>query len=444
MADNTKTDDEFTLASPALVVIRFIGVSIAVVALIAVAVILVARHQAQQNAVSDARDFTVAEGRAAIGPVLTDGITSGNKSSLQAIDQSVKKYVLSDRVVRVKIWSADGTILYSDDARLIGQRFSLGDDELAALHSGSADADVSDLNEPENKDERQFHKLLEVYDGIKTPNGTPILFEAYLRFSSVNTSTTDLLAPILPAFIAGFVLLAMAEVPLVWRLVVRLQAGQAEREALMRKAVQAAEVERRRLASDLHDGVVQRLVGNSYALAGVAPKIAEAGLDQLARSVAQTSEQLRQSVRELRTLIVTIAPPRLHEVGLSAAIADLASQLTDAGIDSTLSVDVADNVGESQEALVYRAIQESVRNIIKHSRASEASVTVEQNRDGSIDATVSDNGIGFDPDDLEQRQREGHVGLQLLGQLIRDSGGEFDIEPGQHTGSSVRFTVKPS
>lgn len=432
------------LTTPALTVVRFIGVAIAVIALIAVAVIAVARHQAQQNAISDARDFTVAEGKAAIGPVLTDGILNGDKSSLQAVDSSVRNYVLSDRVVRVKIWSADGTILYSDDNGLVGQRFSLGEEELTALHGGTAHADISDLKEPENANERHFHKLLEVYDGIKTPNGTPVLFEAYLRFSSVNASTTSLLAPILPAFIVGFVLLAIAEVPIVWRLVVRLQAGQREREALMRKAAESAEVERRRLASDLHDGVVQQLVGSSYALTGIVPKIAEAGLEDVAESVTETSDQLRRSARELRTLIVTIAPPRLHEEGLGVAISDLASQLTSAGITSNMVIDVPPHIPEHQEALVYRAVQESLRNVIKHSRASNVEVDIKHTDDGAIAATVSDNGVGFSHESLEQRQKEGHVGLQLLAQLIEDTGGQFEVEPGLHKGTTVRFNVRPS
>ena len=89
-------------------------------------------------------------------------------------------------VVRVKIWDARGRILYSDVRALIGTRYQLGDDELRALRTGGTKAELSDLGRPENRFERGFGNLLEVYLGVRTPTGQRVLFEDYQRFSSVS------------------------------------------------------------------------------------------------------------------------------------------------------------------------------------------------------------------------------------------------------------------
>ncbi|MEZ5225737.1 MAG: hypothetical protein R2710_03425 [Acidimicrobiales bacterium] len=95
----------------------------------------------------------------------------------------------SGSLVRVKIWSADGTIVYSDEGRLIGEQFELDDESVELLAAGPSDveaqAEVSDLDEPENKYEERAVKLLEVYLPIYTSTGTPLLFEAYFRYEGV-------------------------------------------------------------------------------------------------------------------------------------------------------------------------------------------------------------------------------------------------------------------
>ena len=79
--------------------------------------------------------------------------------------------VVSGSIVRVKMWSRDGRVLYSDEPALIGRRFALGEDELRLFDSGGATAELSDLDEPENRFERSQGKLLEAHTTIRTPTG---------------------------------------------------------------------------------------------------------------------------------------------------------------------------------------------------------------------------------------------------------------------------------
>ena len=76
-----------------------------------------------------------------------------------------------------------------------------------------------------------------------------------------------------PAFLLGLVLLELLQLPLAWRLVRRIQRGQRERDLLHRRVVEASDDERRRIARDLHDGVVQSLAGISFSLAAVTEEL---------------------------------------------------------------------------------------------------------------------------------------------------------------------------
>src|SRR5436190_5793148 len=84
---------------------------------------------------------------------------------------------LRREIIRVKVWTAGGRIVYSDKNRLIGARYHLGSDDLEVLHHGGVDAGISDLSRPENRFERSQGDVLEVYLGVHALNGRPLLFE---------------------------------------------------------------------------------------------------------------------------------------------------------------------------------------------------------------------------------------------------------------------------
>lgn len=98
--------------------------------------------------------------------------------------------LLDEDLVRVKLWSADGRILYSDENRLVGARYGIDEEDVEVLEAGGVEAEVSDLSNPENRFERRYRKLLEVYMGLVAPSGAPVLFETYFRFSAVNRYST--------------------------------------------------------------------------------------------------------------------------------------------------------------------------------------------------------------------------------------------------------------
>lgn len=422
-------------------VAAFVAADLAAMLVVAVVVAVLVGRRATAGAVREARDLTVAEGRAAVWPLLTDDVVRGDPAAVAALDRVVRAQVLSDRLVRVKVWSADGTVVYSDEPRLIGQHFGLGADEREALASGQPLAGVSDLEEPENVYERPFIKLLQVYDGVHTPGGRPVLFEAYIRFSSVSAQSHRDFVSLLPALVAGLVLLFLAQVPLAWRMARRIEAGQVEEQRLLHRALSSAEVERRHIASDLHDGPVQALAGTALSLSAAADQADQAGLTEVAANVSVAAGELRQGIRDLRTLIVAIAPPRLHDEGLAAALDDLISPLRAQGVDAVLSVPPDLRLPREAEALAYRTAQEAIRNIARHAPSARR-VTVSVTRRGErVCVEISDDGPGFTPGTLDARQGEGHVGLHLLGELAHDAGGHLDVRSDTSNGTHLSLEL---
>ncbi len=152
----------------------------------------------------------------------------------------------------------------------------------------------------------------------------------------------------------------------------RLRRGYREREALLRRAVESSELERRRIASDLHDGVVQQLAGTSFSLEAAAERQGKNGdggeppAEALRRGAAQT----RQSVRELRSLLVEIYPASLRDAGLEQALSDLLAPAGGRGIETSLEIDEGLELSSETEALLYRVAQEAVRNAVRHATPS--------------------------------------------------------------------------
>jgi two-component system, NarL family, sensor kinase len=234
----------------------------------------------------------------------------------------------------------------------------------------------------------------------------------------------------------------LIQAPLVWSLTRRLQRGHEEREALLANAIAASARERRRVASYLHDGPVQEIAGLAFSLAPLADEAAARGASGESGVLRTAIERLRRTVRDLRALLIELHPPHLAAAGLEAAIADLVSPLQASGAAVSLSIDGVDRLGREQEALVYRVAQEAVRNVIAYADAGSLRVGLTVD-DGLARLVVSDDGRGFDPELRERRLEEGHLGLSLVEELARDSGGSLKITSSEGAGTRVELEVPP-
>jgi signal transduction histidine kinase len=409
----------------AVVVIGFIGVQ-------------VLKSQGRREAVDDAKDLAVLAGRI-VQPSITDGLLRGRPAAVAALDRVVRASVIGRRIARVKIFAADGRVVYSDAAPLIGSRYPLWPEERAALRSGAVVAEEhSNLSRPINRFERSLPRLVEIYLPVRAPDGTKLLFEAYLPSSEVSASARNLWLAFAPALFGGLILLELVLVPLGWSLARRVRSGEQQRAALLVHAVEASQEERRRIARDLHDGVVQDLAGVAISLASAAEARTGEGRAGDAALLREAAEQTRRSIGSLRSLLVEIYPPNLRSEGFESALSGLLDRLATRGLETRLEFDAGLSLSEDSEALLYRVAQESLRNVVNHARASSVAVGVERHGGGAR-LWVEDDGVGFTPEERADCE-DGHLGLGLIADLLEEHAGTLEISSAP--GSGTRLTAE--
>jgi len=420
-------------------------IAAAAVVLVVVAVVgaFASRRVAERQSVNDAVQTTDLLAESVVQPVLEEGLLTGAPTSVARLDQAVRTSVLGPRIVRVKLWTAKGKIIYSDEPRIVGQTFTLGQDERSVLAAPTTNADVSDLSAPENRYETGRGKLLEVYRPVWTPSGVPLLFETYLPYDSVTTRTGELWRGFAGITVTSLLLLIALMLPILWRLMDRLNAAQSQRVALLEHAVDASADERRRIAATLHDGVVQELVAASFAVAGAAERAAADHRRDLAGILSNAAAAVRGTIGGLRSLLVDIYPPSLQTAGLAAALTDLAGTVRSRDIEVrlTLPTDTPTGLDEEQERLVYRVAQESLRNTARHAAAShvEISLVVEE---AQVCLSVCDDGVGFDVQAALARPGDGHFGLQVMIDLTgRSAGALLEVASMPSQGTCWRLVV---
>jgi two-component system, NarL family, sensor kinase len=376
-------------------------------------------------------------GHGIIEPALDDALmdtSTGGQEARQALDEIVQARILSERVLRVKIWTVDAKILYSDEPRLVGKQFAAKDDHLRVVQTGETSSEQANTSSPENIYERDSGRLLEVYLPMRMPDGTFVVYEQYERYDSVVGNANRLVGRLTLPLGVGLLLLWLTQLPLARSLAKRMHAAEQERVELLEHAVTASERERERIAADLHDGAVQELAGLTFELAA-------AGSREPAGPTREAFERsaaiARKTMQRLRSSLVDLHPPTVDALGLDDGIESLAETLRDGGIEVAVNVDLAD-LDEDRAALMYRVAQELIRNVEEHANASKASVRGWM--DGSVaKLVVTDDGVGFDDNKRADRREEGHLGLELQAALAKRSGGTLLVEsrPGHGTVATV-------
>jgi signal transduction histidine kinase len=202
------------------------------------------------------------------------------------------------------------------------------------------------------------------------------------------------------------------------------------RDAL-RRVVNAQELERRRLARELHDETGQALTSILLGLRTVE----EAGTPEETReAVAGLRVLVRSTLHDVRRLAVELRPKALDDFGLEPALERLTASFAE---QTGLDVDFQTMLPEGRlppeiETTLYRVVQEALTNIVKHARASRVSVLVTR-KDGSVTAVIEDDGAGFDP----SRVREEGLGLMGMRERAALVGGRITVESRPGAGSTL-------
>jgi signal transduction histidine kinase len=207
-------------------------------------------------------------------------------------------------------------------------------------------------------------------------------------------------------------------------------AGSVRRDAL-RRAVQAQEVERRRLARELHDETGQALTS---ILLGLSAVERAGSLDEARAAVGELRDLVVETLQEVRALAVELRPSALDDFGLEPALRRLGQSIRE-----TRSLDVqvetmldGSRLPEDVETAVYRIVQEALTNVVKHARAERVSIVLTRTSDGVL-VVIEDDGHGFETDEI----RRGGLGLTGMRERVDLLEGKLEIESTRGAGTTL-------
>jgi signal transduction histidine kinase len=212
--------------------------------------------------------------------------------------------------------------------------------------------------------------------------------------------------------------------------------GRVARESL-RRVVAGQELERRRLARELHDETGQALTSILLGLRSLEEFVD--GDDERA-AVAEIRRLAVETLQDVRRLAVELRPKALDDFGLEAALERLSGTF---GEQTGLAVDFVARLGEEQlrpevATALYRIVQEALTNVAKHAHAQTVSISLTR-KNGHVTLVVEDDGRGFDP----ARPADG-FGIQGMRERVDLLGGALEVESREGAGTTVAVEVAAS
>jgi signal transduction histidine kinase len=207
-----------------------------------------------------------------------------------------------------------------------------------------------------------------------------------------------------------------------------------QRRRLLAHVVQAAEEERRRIANDIHDDPVQKMVVLKMRLELLAK--ANPGLPDL----NDAREAVLGTIRSMRHMLFDLRPPILDEEGLGPALRYF---LDNSEIDAEWSVDDELDTEPSTQTrvILYRIAQEALTNARKHAHADEIRVRLEQ-RDGGVWMEISDDGVGYIPEGAVVAE-PGHLGIAAMRERAEMAGGWCALRSLPGAGTTLEVWLPP-
>jgi len=210
----------------------------------------------------------------------------------------------------------------------------------------------------------------------------------------------------------------------------------------------AAEQERKRMARDLHDSIGQHLTAIKFNAENILTLLDQGREDMAVHALKTGIPVIRQTIEEVRRIIMALRPTVLDDLGIIATISWFCREFQQ--IYRHISVEQVIGLQESEvpaelKIVIYRLLQEALHNVAKHSGADHVRVELRKDRK-KLRLTVTDNGRGFDPAALPVRdEKTGGIGLVGMRERTEFSGGRFRVAaaPEQGTRISASWPTAP-
>ena len=221
----------------------------------------------------------------------------------------------------------------------------------------------------------------------------------------------------------------------------RLMAGFVKTErSLSRQLIKAQEKERKRIASELHDGIAQSIGAVKYRIEDAVASLERRYPDIDLAVLDGTIDEIRGLVDEVRRISSNLSPSMLEDFGIHVALKWLVKEFKarnrDLEISCLVRIDESDTP-ELVKVAIYRVAQEALQNISKHASATKVVTMLESGEEG-VKLRISDNGTGFDRD----AARSGYdgksgLGLRSMQERVEATGGEFELKSAPHEGTEI-------
>ena len=441
---------------------RFLLVSLALVVVGSAAVAWVLGQLIETSAINRTTSVTALYVESFVAPELqslanTSSLTQPEIDSLQSL---LSNSPVGHAIVAFRIWSTDGTILYSSpNSQLMGRKFAMDGDRGRAAQ-GAVTGDISNLTDPENLYERQqWSHLLEIYLPVRASRSSLIIAVAELYQLpddlEAEVNHDRLVAWGLVAAAALVAYLALARVvnqgskkiisqeselrERVRQLSALLEQNAGLHDRLRRAAERTTELnelERRRIGSDLHDGPTQTLAFAMLRLDAVESRLEETGKGG-EKDLVDVRGALADALGEMRTIAAGLRAPELERASpaeiVQRAVADHERR---AGVHATVDIGgVPDRAPLATKIALYRILSEALSNAARHGGGAGVEVRVTGGGDGNLEVEVSDKGPGFD---VRLRQLQGHLGLTGMRERAELLGGRLELKSSADGGTHVR------
>jgi signal transduction histidine kinase len=208
-------------------------------------------------------------------------------------------------------------------------------------------------------------------------------------------------------------------------------------QAAHRRLLTEREEERKHLARELHDEVIQNLLSVNYQLEEI--EAADAIVLPLQDEVTEARNNIRQLIDDVRRICGHLRPPTIDSLGLGAALQSYTHDWSErTGIGLTLDLDAnLSRLPETIELSIFRIVQEGLSNVRKHARCSAAQVCLKHTSPRMLLVSIADNGRGLQRDfDLAALSSAGHYGLLGISERVALMGGRLKMQ-NQATGGML-------
>lgn len=210
-------------------------------------------------------------------------------------------------------------------------------------------------------------------------------------------------------------------------------------QGFVARTVQAQEDERRRVATEIHDGVTQHLISIWYRLNACERSMPEGSV--AARTELDAAKELvDEALDEARAAIYDLRPATLDDLGLVPALQALASRIFDAEVSVAIDTDILEGLPSHLETALYRIAQESLNNIRKHACAKNVTVAIHRSA-GEVFVEIQDDGTGFDLDAYRAARPETSFGLSGMAERVDLLGGRLDVRSRPSEGTTIEIHV---